>query len=311
MRKWLCLLALVAYLATTLAAAFFLPVGVRAQGGARFSAVEIDLWPEFDRPAVLVIQHFTLASDIVLPAGLTVRIPAQATVNAVASKEVGGALVNIDYDRQIQGDWALISLSAASRDIQIEYYDTLIQQGATRQYVFLWPGDYAVDSFAVQFQMPIEASDLQAKPTLPNSSVGADGLTYYTSEFGSLAVEQTFTLEVTYQKATDTLSAPSLNLQPAENPANATGRVTWTQYVPWVLGILGVILILFGLVAGVLYWQSRWRNSGGVTRQRHASRREKTGGQSEEIYCHQCGRRAQPGDLFCRACGTRLRHGEQ
>ena len=311
MRKWCCLLALVANLATTLAAAFFLPIGVWAEGGVRFSAVEIDLWPEFDRPAVLVIQRFSLASDISLPAGLTLRIPARATVNAVANMEVGGALVNINYDQQIQGDWALISLSTASRNIQIEYYDALIMQGASHQYVFLWPGDYAVDSFAVQFQMPVEASDLQAKPALPNSSIGADGLTYYTSEFGPLAAEQTFTLEVTYQKATDTLSAPSLNVQSSENPVNATGRVTLTQYVPWVLGVLGVILILFGLVAGVLYWQGRWRNFGGVTRQRHASRPEKTGGESEEIYCHQCGRRAQPGDFFCRACGMRLRHGEQ
>jgi hypothetical protein len=311
MRKWLTLLTLAAYFATTLAAAFFLPVGAQAQGGVRFSAVEIDLWPEFDRPAVLVIEHLTLSSDVVLPAELTVRIPAQATVNAVASKEVGGALVNVDYDQQIQGDWAVISLSVTTRDIQIEYYDALIKQGAARHYSYLWPGDYAVDSFAVQFQMPVEASDLQAKPAFPNSSVGADGLTYYTSEFGSLAAEQTFTLEVTYQKATDTLSAPSLNVQPAENPANATGRVTLTQYIPWVLGILGIVLILFGLVAGVLYWQGRWRDSGGVTRQRHALRREKTGEPTEVIHCHQCGRRAQPGDLFCRACGTRLRHGEQ
>jgi len=303
MRKWIFLLILVITLC--------LPVGARAEGGVRFSAVKIDIWPEFDRPAVLVIEHLALASDVVLPAELTVRIPSQATVNAVASIEVGGALVNVDYDQQIQGDWAVISLSATTRDIQIEYYNELIKQGSARHYSFLWPGDYAVDSFTIQFQMPVEASDLQATPALPNSSVGADGLTYYTSEFGSLAAEQTITLEVTYQKATDTLSAPSLNVQPAENPANAIGRVTLTQYVPWVLGILGVILILFSLVAGVLYWQGRWRISGGVRRQRHASRPEKTGGESEEIYCHQCGRRAQPGDLFCRACGTRLRHGEQ
>jgi hypothetical protein len=159
--------------------------------------------------------------------------------------------------------------------------------------------------------MPVEASDLQATPAFLNSSIGADGLTYYTAEFGSLAAEQTFTLEVTYQKATDTLSAPSLNVQPSENPANATGRVTLAKYVPWVLGVLGVILILFGLVTGVLYWQGRWRNAAGVTRQRYVSRREKSEEPAAVIYCHRCGRRAHPGDLFCRACGTRLHHGEQ
>ena len=311
MRKWLSLLVLVAYLATTLLAALFLPVGAQAQGEVKFSTVKIDIWPEFDRPAVLVIEHLTLAPDTVLPADLTVRIPAQATVNAVASAEASGALLNINYDRQIQGEWATLSLSTTSLDIQIEYYDALIKQGAARHYVYLWAGDYAVDSFAVQFQMPIEASDLQTSPALPNSIIGAEGLTYYTSGFGSLAAGETYMLTVDYQKATDSLSAPGLSVQPAENPATAPGRVTWTKYVPWVLGILGAVLFLFGLVAGVLYWQGRRRDSGGVSRQRHAPGREKTGEQSEAVYCHQCGRRAQLGDVFCRACGIRIRRGEQ
>jgi len=311
MRKWLCFLALVAYLATTLVAVLFLPVGARAQGEVRFSSAEVDLWPEFDRPAVLVIERLMLAPDTALPVELAVRVPAQATVNAVARLEVGGTLVNIDYERQIQGDWAVISLSATSRDVQIEYYDALTKQGAARHYVYQWAGDYAADLFTVQFQMPAGASGLQTTPALPNSSVGADGLTYYTAEFGALTAGQTFTLEVIYQKATDTLSAPSLSVQPAENPGTASGRVTLAKYVPWVLGGLGTVLLLVGLMVGLFYWHGRWRDSGGASRQRHAARREKPGELAAVIYCHQCGRRAQPGDLFCRACGTRLRREAQ
>jgi hypothetical protein len=310
MRKWCWLLALFTYIASALAVAFFLPVGARAQGEVEFSAVEIDLWPEYDRPAVLVIQRFSLASEISLPASLTIRIPATATVNAVASMEVGGALVNIGYGQQIQGEWEIISFSTASRDNQIEYYDELIMSETSRHYVFLWPGDYAVDSFIIQFQMPMDASNLQSKPALPNSNTGADGLSYHSAEFGPLAADQAFSLDVTYQKTTDTLSAPSLDIQPSENPANTTGRVTLMQYMPWVLGILGVILIIFGLVAGLLYWQGRRKNLTGDRRQRHASRVEKPEESTAEIYCHQCGRRAQSGDVFCRACGMRLRHGE-
>jgi hypothetical protein len=301
MRKWLCSLALVI--------ALFLPAGARAEGETRFSSVKIDIWPEYDRPAVLVIEHLTLAADVALPAALTVRIPAEATVNAVASREVDGALLNLGYEKQVEGNWMAISFSAMTRDIQIEFYDTLSKQGATRQYSFLWPADYAVDVFSIQFQMPVDATGFQSTPLLPTNRLNNDGLLYYTGDFGALEAGQTFSLNSSYEKATDTLSASSPNIQPSQSPTSASGRVTLAKYVPWVFGILGIILILIGLVAGASYLQGRRRNGSGASRPRHAARREKEPEAIAAVYCHQCGRRAQPGDLFCRACGTRLRHG--
>jgi hypothetical protein len=313
MRKWSCLLALVAYLAITLEAAFFLPVGARAQGEVELDSVSVLLWPEFDKPNMLVIHEITLSAGTALPQDFDFRIPATGTVQAVAVGRTQETVTDqgIIYDVSTSGPWATVSIKNVSeRAIRIEYYNELEKQGTARHYLYSWPGDDGVGSFSVRFQLPVDASGLQVIPALPSSTVGADNLTYYFSEFGSLAAGKTFTLTVDYQKASDTLSASRINAQTAENPATASGRVTLAKYVPWVLGVLGVILILFGLVAGVLYWQGRWRNPGGVTRQRHASRREKPGEPAAVIYCHQCGRRAQPGDLFCRACGTRLRHGE-
>jgi hypothetical protein len=31
--------------------------------------------------------------------------------------------------------------------------------------------------------------------------------------------------------------------------------------------------------------------------------------EQSQIYCHQCGKRAKPGDLFCRVCGSKLIQG--
>ena len=39
------------------------PVSVQAQGKLHFSLVSVDIWPEYDRPAVLMIYHITLAPD--------------------------------------------------------------------------------------------------------------------------------------------------------------------------------------------------------------------------------------------------------
>jgi len=52
-----------------------IPVSVQAQSQLHLSLVNVDIWPEYDRAAVLTIDHITLAPDTVLPASLTLRVP--------------------------------------------------------------------------------------------------------------------------------------------------------------------------------------------------------------------------------------------
>jgi hypothetical protein len=81
-----------------------------------------------------------------------------------------------------------------------------------------------------------------------------------------------------------------------------------TGILPWMLGGLGVILIVSG-VAGFLAWQRGSRS--GSRRLRHTTRRQAPARaeprEGEAVYCHQCGNRARPGDVFCRTCGARMR----
>jgi hypothetical protein len=98
------------------------------------------------------------------------------------------------------------------------------------------------------------------------------------------------------------------------------GRLELPGFLPWVLGIvlLGIVLVVglwFGMpyiVSGGLYQSLFGRKTSAVDKRRR--RRlpvNVTGGKTalEGAYCHQCGRRASPGDRFCRSCGTRLRTG--
>ncbi|MDI6770372.1 MAG: zinc ribbon domain-containing protein [Anaerolineales bacterium] len=306
MRKLFFILALIAL--------FFLPIGAGAKPEIKFSSVSVQLWPEFDKPSMLVIYEIALSADTALPLDLNFRMPAAGTLHVIAVGSTPETVsdTGVVYEVDAGSLWSTVSIKSVSqRVIRIEYYDNLEKQGNARHYLYRWPSDYAVDSFAIRFQMPVDASGLQTVPALNTSFTGDFGLTYYAADFGSLPAGQEFTLEVDYQKTTDTLSVSSPNIQPAENLANATGRVTLAKYVLWVLGGLGILLILFALAGGLVYWQGRVRGPSAEARKRHAPRREANGEQSGAIYCHQCGRRAQPGDVFCRACGTRLRRGEQ
>lgn len=91
------------------------PATVQAQREITLSVLEISLWPEYDRSSILVIYHATLPPEVSLPVELTFRIPAAAgDPNAVAIRQVDGALYSVAYERQVNGDWGLITFTATA-----------------------------------------------------------------------------------------------------------------------------------------------------------------------------------------------------
>lgn len=165
----------------TLLALLTLPPLARAQESLRFETMQIDLWPEYDQPAMLVIYRARLTADIQLPVEVGIRIPAAVgDPNAVAVRQDGGQLFNAEYTRVAEGDWATIFFSARFREIQIEYYDPLIErQGDTRQYQFVWPGDYPIDNLRILVQQPTGAENVTTFPRLSSITQDAFGLSYY------------------------------------------------------------------------------------------------------------------------------------
>ncbi len=48
-------------------------------------SLAVELWPDYDRPAMLVLLTAELPPDVTLPATLTIPVPAEADIHAVAS----------------------------------------------------------------------------------------------------------------------------------------------------------------------------------------------------------------------------------
>jgi hypothetical protein len=291
-----------------------LPGKVEAQSAVKMAAVEVDLWPEFDRPTMLVIYRITLSSEVQLPAEITLRLPSGAGApNAVAVKQPDGSLVNLPFNQQDVGSgWSSVAFSATAPELQIEYYDPgLVKNGAARHFEFRWPGDYAVDALTIEVQQPVGASNMKISPSLGAGEAAANGLVYFTQQVGVLTQGQTFGLTLDYDKSSDDLSAGSMPVSPGGALDDSTaGRVTMATVLPWVMGAFGLLLIVGG---GFWYWQSGHKTSAAKNvrrfRSRSPAKKEAGEGQDENIYCHQCGKRAAPGDRFCRVCGTQLRIG--
>jgi hypothetical protein len=308
MPKW----KLTSLIALILSLTVIIPAIVRAQEELKLSAVEVDLWPEYDRPEVLVIYRITLSPSVSPPADMTFRLPVAAgEPSAVAGKQVTAdgeeGLFNIPYDYRANGEWGFITLTATMPEIQLEYYDPgLVRDGLERRFVYRWPGDYAVDSLMVQVQQPLDASGMRISPASGEGVTRPDGLVYFNKQVGSLPAGQTFDLKFDYQKDSESLSAASLQVQPSvPMPEVTSPSSNFMSVLPWILGVMGLILIVGG---GVWYWQSGKETAGPSPRRRRRSAAQvENAPVGEHVYCHQCGKRAAPGDRFCRICGTRLR----
>lgn len=292
-----------------------IPALAQAQDDLSLAYLQVDLWPEYDRPEMLVILRAQLGVDVSLPAEVNFRIPAAAGVpNAVAVRQPDGALLNAMYEHQDDGKWNIITVTATTPEIQLEYYDPQLEKrGSERHFEFVWQGDYDVEAMLIQIQQPVGASGIAVEPDLGELISGTDGLQYYIMEVGAPAAGDTVSVKLDYQKDNDTLSSEAFQVQPnlptAGVGGNRLAQVNLMSLLPWLLGGLGVLLVVGGLL---WYWrsgqetQSPKQTSRGRRRSAALETQEQENS-AEGVYCHQCGKRASRGDRFCRACGTRMR----
>jgi hypothetical protein len=282
---------------------FLVPFSAEAQGKLHLSLVSVDIWPEYDRPAVLMIYHITLAPDTSLPASLSLRITSGAEINAVAVLDPTGNLIVAPYVESIQGSWTVLTITTTSPRVQVEYYTPLVKNGTTRHIIFNWAANYSVEKLEVNFLQPLGAdSPILSIPPV-ETSPGQDGLINYRIETVSLMADKPFSMTIDYQRQTDGLSISSLPVLAASTPGPDTpGHVSMTGILPWGLAGIGLLLIVAGIF-GFVAWQ-RGSQVPLAVKQNAPPRLES---EDEFIYCHQCGRRAYPSDVFCRTCGTRLK----
>ena len=298
-----------------------IPAGVvKADNPPTIDTVEIDLWPEYDQPSMLVLYHIFIAPGTALPVPMSLHIPARVGDPAhVATREADGILYNAPFKRTVSGDWSTVTLTATSLEVQFEYYDpALTKNGANRSFTYEWQGEYNVNSLSIQVQQPVGVTNMQITPSLGLGTVGNGGIIFYNSTVGTVNAGTKFSVSLTYQKNNDNLTASSLQVQLSAPISSQTpGRAPGLNYVlAWTLGGLGAFLLVGG---GIWYWRSGRSGPSRQSRKRHALRPQKLTVQrpapiesavSEGVYCHQCGNRARDGDVFCRLCGTKLRKEE-
>jgi hypothetical protein len=284
---------------------FVFPSFASAQSDVTLASVDVQLWPEYDQPSMLVIVDFLVDPSTPLPVDLTFRIPKDANLIAVAVQTADGGFLNADFTGPDgSGDWQSFTLPITQNaHYRFEYYQALTFNGNQRSYSFVWGGDYAADAFQVSVLEPLDTTSLSVEPA-QRSIEQVSNLKYYDGEVVRLEKGEQYTLNLQYVKTSDTLLNPPQGIQPlAPVDENTPGRVSLNNSLPYIIGGLGVVMI----AGGVLYYLQAGRGSSQRSRRRKHAQTTSNSDDETGAYCPQCGTRSKPGDRFCRTCGARLR----
>jgi len=263
----------------------------------RLASLQIEIWPEYDRPAALVILRGELAADVALPAPLSLRIPASSGGPAAVASSTGpgAGLINVKYERRNADDFITLSFEVPQRVFHVEFYEPLATGAPERNYTYVWPGDFAVDRLSMILQEPAEALNLSVQPNLDGTATDSKGLRYRSAELGAMEAGKRLPLKIRYMKTASQTSAEILqpktaNLSPAPATVPSGKSPGW-----WALVLAIAAALVIAAWAAYLWWWW-WRRRG-----KTSAAQPKGAG-----FCSQCGAQQASGDRFCPKCGTPL-----
>jgi hypothetical protein len=284
-----------------------------AQPPPELSTLDISLWPEFDRPDVLVIYRGLFASDTPLPVAVEFRIPASAgQPTAVAYVGEDGQRFNQPYETQLEGDWLVVSFELSTLGFQLEYYAPLpVDSAGQREFAFTYTADYAVGALSLDVQEPPGALGFALEPPADTITQEADGLTYHLIQAGPLSRGESRSWVLTYQKTGSDLTAESsveaeVPLEVSFPAAEAADNSTVTVFVIAFLALLAA--------GGGAFWLGRHTQPAPQPTPRPSRPKEPRGNAQrskplaeEPVFCHRCGVEVRDDADFCHRCGTAVR----
>jgi hypothetical protein len=296
---------------------------VQAQEGPILSDLEIALWPEYDRPEVLVIYKGMFAPETPLPVPVEIRIPASVgQPTAVAYVGEGGQLLNQPNTVRVEDDWLVVSFELPTQGFQLEYYDTLpVSSTGLREYTYTYVADYPVSDLSVEFQVPPTAEAATLEPPSDSVAPDSDGLLYHRSNLGSVTQGEEQTWTFAYQKDDSDLTVSAF-VQPetaatAPVPSAATGSDDSSTVLIFLVAFVTLVA-----VGGAAFWLgSRTQSMAPESpppskryKRRGSGRGDRPQGQEFPpsrvrgvFFCHQCGAEQRPDAQFCHECGTAVR----
>lgn len=271
---------------------------IQAQEVTAVDTLSVEIWPDYDQASILVLLTGELSSDTPLPATITVPLPPEAQLNAVARISPDGFMADdIDFT-QVS---AAVTLTTPDPSFRVEYYYPYEADGQQHSFTFAWTADFAINQMSLSIQQPLSAGTLTTNPAATAITTSQlDGLSYHVLPIEPVPAGQSYTAAVSYHMTSSLLTVTQLQNQTEEQaavppPINPTAAPNWAA--SWGLYLAAAGTALIGIA---MFWQV-------YNNRRKPGRSARPGPATKVRFCHNCGQRSQKGDQFCRQCGTALK----
>ena len=305
--------------------------GARAQAPVTLSTLDVAVWPEYDKPGLLVIYRGQVSPAVSLPVRLTFAIPASSGgSSSTAGVDAQGQFHYLQPTTAPQGDLLLVSYDNPYATFQFEYYDNpLAGQGPDRRFTYAYRADYPIDALTLEIGQAVGSTGFSITPAATSTQV-REGMTFHLMSVGKVAAGETKSVSVSYRKDDNRLAAEILGLPtPSNVPFEGSGATTPAGTSSAALNAQTIIIVAAAVLAilavvGVTLW-SRSRQStppprmAPVNDRPRRNNKKKGGARPQGVpvsrpastnpsltgYCHQCGRGLKADEQFCPACGAR------
>jgi hypothetical protein len=261
-----------------------IPLSAKAQTAVtNLTEVQVDLWPDLDRAALLVLITANLPTDVDLPATVRFRLPMEPSAVAYVTEDA--QMLNAPFQTISQDETTLIEVEAPAPTIRIEYYAPYNRTGDNVSLTYQWLGGVAADELVLMFREPSLATSISPDTAFEDIGTLPDGQRYFRRAVGAVAADETVSAAFDYVAPPPVISSTS-----PETPTITLQRES-SSTLPVVLAGAGGLLLGTGL---------GWA----LNNQRRTPQRANP---ARIGYCPACGARRKSGDAFCRQCGKKLR----
>jgi hypothetical protein len=281
----------------------------------RIETLIVDLWPDYDEPSVLVLLTGTLPQDTPLPATVTIPLPDNVQLHAIARITTDNRMID-DLVYTTEND--MLTFTTPDPRFRVEYYAPYESTGSNHAYSFDWLADLRVESIIAAVQQPSSALSMNVTPENANIVAdNTDGFTYYTFPPQAIPAGEPFTIAFDYTMSNppvlsvDNLPATGTVSNTDTNPTSPTTSSSSNSFmlgsINWVLvvAVLGVVL-----TAVLITWQVATRKTQPASKSRKPHPKRDTAAPKstgKARFCHQCGNALTAQDKFCRKCGTAVK----
>lgn len=279
------------------------------QAAPSLATLRISLWPEFDRPDVLVIYRGLLVVDTSLPVPVEVRIPANVgDPTALAYVDEAGQRLNLVYTSRMEGGERVVSFELPTLAFQLEYYDALpVDDVGQRSYTFDYQADHTIRELSVEFLAPPTARNFALVPPA-DSVVPESSLVYHVAQVGALAQGETRSWTFRYHKDNADLTASILQREQAPSALpTVAAPVEGDSSTVLIFFVAFVALVAVGAAA---FWLGRRTGSEAEPpiEALFPGRKKRQGPvRGSEIFCYKCGTQLRPDSEYCHKCGAAVR----